>query len=1558
MLKKVWLVGVGALLLGANALAQSTHYQDYRRLISTSGISGSVGPDLFGEQVNFYTGQTEFEATDVSIPGNNGLQVSVNRIYDVQPFEPGRENNKQFADWELDLPRITGVFSAADKWRVPGQGAEADKRCTNFNSPRPVATSPTSTFAADEYWQGYVIRIPGQNPRELIKRAPGLPTGQQFGDQLTNNWSIVRCLPALVTGPESTGEGFEMVAPNGVTYTFGKLAYRNYIPLSRPGGTMVAAEPGRGGDESGSLGDPGVVPEVESLPRVMGILWVTKMRDRFGNQVNFNWDPNHAERLNSISSSDGRSLTFSYSIQGPGNRISSVSDGTRTWSYVYDHPTGRLIEVNAPGAMKWSINFASLNTHTWQYPNQSSCTSVPAADNTSSVQATITHPSGAVGTFTFRAIRRGRSNTPSTCYQIPGTAYSVPYHVRAFDSLGLVTKSIDGAAWQYDYDTCQSTGCGPTVGTTVKAPDDSKTEYRFRTGHNGDEGLLDSIQSGGSPTSYLRTQNFVYYSGGANGQYPELMGSVFQNRGDVPRKIRQRPLLGEYLCESGRLFGRVYSDLDTYGNPGEIKRGSVPYSSGECFAESSSLAKLDQLTYSHNTASWVLGNVIKVQSGTVVEEESTLDSLSMPLTVHRFGRLVGKYTYFDNSPLQEGALKSVEDGNGKITQFSNYHRGIPRRIDYPGGAFSSATVSNAGNLTSFTNERSKTWTFGFDGANRVTLIDPPDTQATTIVYSKPSTWRSVATSGTLVTTTIYNTYLQPTSIAEGSLRTRTFGYDDLGRRTFASYPSSSLGITWDYDALGRIKSVSDGGRVTSYAYLADYELRVTDPRLNKTTLSYKTDDVPHRNWPVSVTEEIGSSPRLTTITRNTYGLIESMTRGGFTRDFEYNSKLDLTSATDPEGGTTLFTSYDPVGNLLQESHSGSVITYTYDDRNRLKTKTVPGVGTTTNIYLLDGLLSSSDLPGTDGSKRSFSYDDAGRVISERLEVNGGGDYTVSYAYGVDGNLRETTYPDGTIVALDPNLLGYPTKVGTYATNVAHFSNGLPSSWKFGNNIEHTATLNTRQRLQTLRDGNVFNYTYSYDNNDNITGIADAIVGATDRTFGYDELNRLTSATYGTNTQSYTYDNADNILTAAGLNYVYAPTSNRLTSITQNGSTVSTFSYDARGNTTSDGTRTFLFDRANQLRELTRPGDESWITLTERFSYDAFGMRIRARWFRPGETTVIQEQSFYGHQGQLLWSTGRREYETCSGTTALNTFSTKYIYLGLSLIATEDKGTCTTRVRYQHVDQVGTVLARTDASGTIVDQIQSNAYGITSTAVTPDRVAMGFGSHYQDMSGLVYMQARYYDPKIGRFLSIDPVGPGNTAGNFNRYWYANNNPVGMWDPDGRIAMCAPAPQLCLTAARIAAKETVRAVAKPIGNAITRSVDNAMANAMQNVYFDELGQMQSVTQEESDETAEEGANSEEGEGKKDVTKRPSRVRKGTEQGNWDNAEDGESGGKLCPTCGKEVKSKPGEKNKDWDNDHVEKWKDRDLKGKDRKGVLDEYNRDTRLRCVGCNRSDNGN
>jgi RHS repeat-associated protein len=64
--------------------------------------------------------------------------------------------------------------------------------------------------------------------------------------------------------------------------------------------------------------------------------------------------------------------------------------------------------------------------------------------------------------------------------------------------------------------------------------------------------------------------------------------------------------------------------------------------------------------------------------------------------------------------------------------------------------------------------------------------------------------------------------------------------------------------------------------------------------------------------------------------------------------------------------------------------------------------------------------------------------------------------------------------------------------------------------------------------------------------------------------------------------------------------------------------------------------------------------------------------------------------------------------------------------------------------------------------------------------------VGYTGHVEDDDlGLVYMQARYYDPVIGRFYSNDPVGFIGNPHSFNRYAYANNNPYKYVDPDGRL-----------------------------------------------------------------------------------------------------------------------------------------------------------------------------
>jgi RHS repeat-associated protein len=82
-----------------------------------------------------------------------------------------------------------------------------------------------------------------------------------------------------------------------------------------------------------------------------------------------------------------------------------------------------------------------------------------------------------------------------------------------------------------------------------------------------------------------------------------------------------------------------------------------------------------------------------------------------------------------------------------------------------------------------------------------------------------------------------------------------------------------------------------------------------------------------------------------------------------------------------------------------------------------------------------------------------------------------------------------------------------------------------------------------------------------------------------------------------------------------------------------------------------------------------------------------------------------------------------------------------------------------------------------------------------------------------------------------------------------------------------------------------------------------------------------------------------------------------RKATVQDAWDNAPNGPNGGKLCPTCGKEVTVEPGSGTpRDWDVDHQPKWTDREFPPDcTRQQVIDNYQKGTRLRCPPCNRAD---
>ena len=106
--------------------------------------------------------------------------------------------------------------------------------------------------------------------------------------------------------------------------------------------------------------------------------------------------------------------------------------------------------------------------------------------------------------------------------------------------------------------------------------------------------------------------------------------------------------------------------------------------------------------------------------------------------------------------------------------------------------------------------------------------------------------------------------------------------------------------------------------------------------------------------------------------------------------------------------------------------------------------------------------------------------------------------------------------------------------------------------------------------------------------------------------------------------------------------------------------------------------------------------------------------------------------------------------------------------------------------FYHTDGLGSVVAATDQSGAVLWRKDYAPYGEQIDS-TPDSESIAYtGKQHDDVTGLTYFGARYYDPEIGRFLSVDPVGfVESNPMSFNRYAYVNNNPYKYVDPDGEF-----------------------------------------------------------------------------------------------------------------------------------------------------------------------------
>lgn len=109
-----------------------------------------------------------------------------------------------------------------------------------------------------------------------------------------------------------------------------------------------------------------------------------------------------------------------------------------------------------------------------------------------------------------------------------------------------------------------------------------------------------------------------------------------------------------------------------------------------------------------------------------------------------------------------------------------------------------------------------------------------------------------------------------------------------------------------------------------------------------------------------------------------------------------------------------------------------------------------------------------------------------------------------------------------------------------------------------------------------------------------------------------------------------------------------------------------------------------------------------------------------------------------------------------------------------------------KTTYYHTDGLGSVVAASNDAGAVLWRKEYAPFGEQLDSTAENEKLAYTGKQHDDVTGLTYFGARYYDPHLGRFMGVDPVGfVESEPMTFNRYSYANNNPYKYVDPDGEF-----------------------------------------------------------------------------------------------------------------------------------------------------------------------------
>ena len=536
---------------------------------------------------------------------------------------------------------------------------------------------------------------------------------------------------------------------------------------------------------------------------------------------------------------------------------------------------------------------------------------------------------------------------------------------------------------------------------------------------------------------------------------------------------------------------------------------------------------------------------------------------------------------------------------------------------------------------------------------------------------------------------------------------------------------------------------------------------------------------------------------------------------GTTYHYDYNGDNDLTRqyATDGDGKVTEQYSYqyDSLGRLIhsrQSTANGALIQSTqhmYDAANRMTSQSWQfGTGLYRQQYSYTGVKA-------DGTADS-SVD--GTISAITTTIPGQLDVTSKYEYN---DLRQLEKKTVTV----PNQNRGTTTVYTrsYTYSVIAEDDGCN---RMGTRLASTGyTFGSSSR----------SFDYTYDAAGNIqtvtTGGTNVPAAAASKTYTYDAQGQLATETNGGASRAYAYDTVGNIrsVTTDGavtksFGYTNASWPDLLTSVTANGTTKDVL-YEGQSQTSdlpSSGNPityyngkdyTFTWTKGRQLTEATVDGEQV------SYTYDMSGVRSNKQ---VGDTTYT--------------------YTTLSGKVMRQTWgdnnALEFVYDdGNQPFAVIYKHGQTTELYYYVLNAQGDVSAILDSGGKIAASYDYDAWGNctvynSSDAAIGDLNPLRYRGYYYDAeTGFYYLQSRYYDPAICRFINADTyLSTGQGMLGHNMFTYCGNNPVNYCDSSGRFFFTLLGAMIGAAAGYI---DAFIAGEDPIKGAIAGGVSGAIAGA---------------------------------------------------------------------------------------------------------------------------------